>query len=63
MTLRDAGRPFPSFSDDEVLDFLITEAIRDNVRKEADKQQEKQKRADWRGDHRSMRAGGAGRIG
>jgi hypothetical protein len=52
---RKAGRPLPRFSDDDVLDFMVAEAI---VVKDALAEQKERKeaeRAEWKTDRSAIR--------
>ena len=51
---KEAGRPIPAFSDDDVIDYMVTEAICIKVANE-DKQAEKEaKLKNWKSDHSSL---------
>lgn len=48
-----ANRPFPQVSDDDVLDFMVTEAVAVKVTAIDRKAEEERRRKEWRGkrDH------------
>jgi hypothetical protein len=58
LTCREAGHPIPSFSDDDVVDFLVTEAIRVKVGEEMRKQREdlanKEEHKNFRKSHKGL---------
>lgn len=45
LTCREAGKPLPRFSDDDVLDYLVTEAIRIKAGEETKRAQQEQEGA------------------
>lgn len=51
---REAGKPLPSFSDDDVIDFQITEALVVRAAHERGEAQKKQEREAWKAQHRQM---------
>lgn len=51
---RDAGRPFPRLTDDDVLDFVIVEAIRAKVGEEMRKADNEKQGEDFRGSHKGL---------
>lgn len=53
-TYREAGRPIPTFSDDDVLDYMVVEALMVKMADEKRKEQDKQKRDQWRKGHREF---------
>jgi hypothetical protein len=62
---KHTGDPFPTFSDDDVLDFLVKEAIVfRGLAEEAERAKEREKE-DWKGQHKNpewrRRAPGASR--
>jgi hypothetical protein len=44
---RAAKRPLPKFSDDDVVDYLVTEAVTFKVAEERKKQEEDARRREW----------------
>jgi hypothetical protein len=58
LTSREAGHPIPRFSDDDVLNFLVTEAIRVKVGEEMKRQRKQlenqQERESFRKSHKGM---------
>lgn len=56
LAYREAGRPFPKLSDDDVLDFLGVEAIRLKIGEEQRAGQDAKEREDWRKAHKGMTA-------
>jgi phage/plasmid-associated DNA primase len=48
--LKEAGRPIPRFSEDDVLDYMITEAILIKVQREDEAARTKKVTKDWRED-------------
>lgn len=51
---KEANRPFPSVSPDDVIDYMVMEAL---AVKDQEEQQEAQKKAErdaWRKEHRQM---------
>ena len=48
MTSRDSNKPMPRFSDDDVIDFLVTEAITRRAAAAAEKDRAKQERDQWK---------------
>lgn len=54
LTNREAGRPFPQVSDDDVLDYLVMEAIRVKIGEEAKEAQKDQERDSWRREVKGM---------
>jgi hypothetical protein len=60
-TCKAAGRPLPRFSDDDVLDYIVAEAVVAKsgveMQKESEQQQKQKEAAEWRrgkGDSRPM---------
>jgi hypothetical protein len=49
-----AGRPFPKISDDDVIDYMVMEAVTIKVRQEDAEQEEQQKKKEWQRDHKSL---------
>jgi hypothetical protein len=49
-TLRDAGRPWPVLSEDDVLDYMVMEAVAVKVRHEEAEAQKKAEREAWKKD-------------
>lgn len=49
-TCKEAGRPFPKISDDDVIDFMVMEAVTIKVRKEDEEAQKEQERKKWKKD-------------
>lgn len=45
-----AGRPFPQISDDDVTDFMVTEAVTLKVHEEDEKARKEQERKEWKGN-------------
>lgn len=54
-TCRDANRPFPRISDDDVIDYMVMEAIALKVRKEERDAAEKAKREEWKQDRDKLK--------
>ena len=56
-----AGRPLPRFSDDDVLDYMVTEAVVAKSVKEQNEQirerEANQKKETWKSDFRSLEEG------
>lgn len=57
---KDAGRPIPPFSDDDVVDFMVMEALAVKRREAKREAQEKHERAQKRKSHRNLRGMKAG---
>lgn len=53
-TSKEAGRPFPVLDEDDVIDFMIVEAISARVNKEELDLQKKKKVADWKHDKEGL---------
>lgn len=51
---REAGRPIPTYSDDDVLDFMVVEAVMLSVNEAQKRVQEDHQSAEWRGGHKGM---------
>lgn len=49
-----AGRPLPSFSDDDVLDYMVTEAIVLRGVQEDKEAQKQEERRRWKAEHKKM---------
>jgi hypothetical protein len=47
-TYKEAGRPIPRFSDDDYIDFCVTEALRLRVAKEENKRRKEDERKQWK---------------
>ncbi len=47
---KEAGRPFPQLDDDDVIDFMVMEAVALKVDKEDAKAQKKAEVKDWKKD-------------
>lgn len=47
---KESGRPFPRLSEDDVIDFMITEAVALRVDREDQKAIKKQERDQWKKD-------------
>jgi hypothetical protein len=45
---RDAGREWPAFSDDPVIDYMVMEAVALKAKKEEDKARKDAERAEWK---------------
>ena len=50
--MTEAGRPIPPFSEDEVVDYFVTEAIKMKLDHDQMKQERDNKRRKFRGSHR-----------
>lgn len=48
----------PAFSDDDVLNFQVTEAVILKVMQEREQQQKQAERAAWKSEHRKLPKGG-----
>jgi len=44
---KEAGRPFPKFSDDDVIDYMVTEAVTLKYLQERKAAEEEAKKKDW----------------
>lgn len=53
-TAQETKRPIPTLSDDEVVDWLIGEAISVKVGETRKEKQEEDKRTQWRKSHREL---------
>ncbi len=51
---KEAGRPLPAFSEDDVLDFQVTEAVILKSMEEQAKQKKEAERASWRKGHKGL---------
>jgi hypothetical protein len=51
---KELGRPFPSVSDDDVIDYVVAEAVTMKVTQQREQQQSENERADWRGSHKTF---------
>ena len=51
---KEAGRPFPSLDEDDVIDFMITEAVALKVDKEDAAAQKKAEVKDWKADKEGL---------
>lgn len=47
---RDAGRPWPTLSDDPVIDYMLMEAVALKVREEDAAAEKKRQRDEWKKD-------------
>jgi hypothetical protein len=47
---KEAGRPMPQFSEDDVIDYMVLEAVAIRVAEETAEAQKKVKRREWRKD-------------
>lgn len=47
---REAGRPLPQFSEDDVIDFMVTEAVLQRARAASKDAETKQKQRAWKED-------------
>lgn len=47
---KEAGRPMPRFSDDDVIDYMVLEAVVIKSRAEEEKAAKKAKRKEWQKD-------------
>lgn len=58
LTRREAGQPIPDFCDDDVLNFLVTEAIRvkvgEEMRQQREKMQDHEERKNFRSSHKGL---------
>lgn len=58
LTCREAGHPIPEFTDDDVLNFLVTEAIRvkvgEEMRQQREKLQDAEERKQFRKSHKGL---------
>ncbi len=52
---KEAGRPFPRVSDDDVIDFMVTEAVAVKIATLAEVEQDNKKRKDWRSDRQTLK--------
>lgn len=59
MLARDLDEPLPPFSDDDVLDFMVREAVLIAAEQEEIRRGEKRKRDEWK--KKPLGSGGAGR--
>lgn len=61
---KEAGRPLPTFSDDDVVDFCVAEAVTIKYVEEREKAQKehaaKQEREEFKGSHKNWRPGVGG---
>ena len=53
-TLKEAGRTLPEFSDDDVLDYMVVEAVVMKAREEEAEEKKKAERRAWRQQHKQM---------
>lgn len=51
-TYKEAGRPVPKFSDDDYIDFCITEALHMRALKEENKARKEQEKKQWKEETR-----------
>ena len=49
---KDAGRPWPRLSDDDVIDYMVMEAVAIRVRKREQEQEKAQERERWKKEQR-----------
>jgi hypothetical protein len=47
-TCKEAGRPFPKVSEDDVIDFMVMEAVAVKVNKEDQEAQKKREKEEWK---------------
>lgn len=52
---KEAGRPFPRFTEDDVLDYMLIEAILLKVQREDEEQRKKQKTREWRANRDDLK--------
>lgn len=52
---REAGRPLPRFSEDEVVDFCVTESLLVAEQEAKERMQEEDKRKSWEREHANLR--------
>jgi hypothetical protein len=52
---REAGRPWPTLSEDSVIDYMVMEAVAIKVRKEDDEAEKKRKRDEWKKDIKHLK--------
>lgn len=50
---QETNSPMPKFSDDEVVDYMVREAIVTRVGHERQEKEKENKRLDWRKDHKT----------
>lgn len=53
---KESGRPFPRLSEDDVIDFMITEAVALKVDREDQKAEKKHERDEWKKDASGLEA-------
>lgn len=52
--MKEAGRTLPEFSDDDVLDYMVVEAVVMKAREEEAEEKKKAERRAWRQQHKQM---------
>ena len=50
---KEAGRPFPQLSEDDFIDYCVTEAVMLKAAKEDEKRREEAERKDYKAGHKS----------
>ncbi len=58
-----SGRPLPQFSEDDVIDFMVTEAVVYRAAADQAKADKEAERKAWRKGHKGLAAGKGGRMG
>lgn len=56
-TFREAGRPLPAFSDDDVVDYMVMEAVMVGVAQDEADREDAKKRENFRKSHRDFKPG------
>ena len=52
---KEAGRPVPQFSDDDVIDYLVLEAVALKVWKQEEEASKKKEKSDWKNDKEALK--------
>ncbi len=52
---KEAGRPVPRFSEDDVIDYMVLEAVALKVWKQEEEASKKKEKSDWKNDKESLK--------
>lgn len=55
--MKESGRPFPEFSPDEVVDYMVAEAVVLKAQEARKEEEKKREREEFRKSHRNMTRG------
>ena len=52
---KEAGRPVPRFSEDDVIDYMVLEAVALKVMKQREEAEKKREKSDWKNDKEALK--------